>query len=109
MDNFKEKFNNANTNFDKDRFESITHKSLLANGEQESMIIVMEELAELSQATSKQLRNKGDYYNLIEEMADVIICLQLLKDNYNISKEDLIKSINTKIDRIDNRIKGKIE
>ena len=29
MDNFKEKFNNANTNFDKDRFESITHKSLL--------------------------------------------------------------------------------
>ena len=109
MDNFKEKFNNANTNFDKYRFESITHKSLLANGEQESMIIVMEELAELSQAISKQLRNKGDYYNLIEEMADVIICLQIIKDNYNISKEDLIKSINTKIDRIDNRIKGKIE
>lgn len=109
MDNFKEKFNNANTNFDKDRFESIIHKSLLANGEQESMIIVMEELAELSQAISKQLRNKGDYYNLIEEMADVIICLQIIKDNYNISKEDLIKSINTKIDRIDNRIKGKIE
>ena len=73
------------------------------------MIIVMEELAELSQAISKQLRNKGDYYNLIEEMADVIICLQIIKDNYNISKEDLIKSINTKIDRIDNRIKGKIE
>ena len=48
-------------------------------------------------------------YNLIEEMADVVICLQFLKDNYNISKEDLIKSINTKIDRIDNRIKGKIE
>ena len=63
----------------------------------------------VSQATSKQLRNKGDYYNLIEEMADVVICLQFLKDNYNISKEDLIKSINTKIDRIDNRIKGKIE
>ena len=42
-------------------------------------------------------------------MADVVICLQFLKDNYNISKEDLIKSINTKIDRIDNRIKGKIE
>ena len=109
MDNFKEKFNKANTNFDKDRFESITNKSLLVDGEQESMIIVMEELAELSQATSKQLRNKGDYYNLIEEMADVVICLQFLKDNYNISKEDLIKSINTKIDRIDNRIKGKIE
>lgn len=109
MDNFKEKFDKANINFDKDRFESITHKSLSANGEQESMIIVMEELAELSQATSKQLRNKGDYYNLIEEMADVIISLQLLKDNYNISKEDLIKSINTKIDRIDNRIKRKIE
>lgn len=109
MDNFKEKFDKANTNFDKDRFESITHKSLSANGEQESMIIVMEELAELSQATSKQLRSKGDYYNLIEEMADVIISLQLIKDNYNISKEDLIKSINTKIDRIDDRIKGKIE
>ena len=37
MDNFKEKFNNANTNFDKDRFESITHKSLLVDGEQESI------------------------------------------------------------------------
>lgn len=109
MDNFKEKFDKANTNFDKDRFEYITHKSLSASGEQESMIIAMEELAELSQATSKQLRNKGDYYNLIEEMADVIISLQLIKDNYNISKEDLIKSINTKIDRIDDRIKGKIE
>lgn len=109
MNNFKEKFDKANTNFDKDKFESIIHKSLLVYGEQESMIIVMEELAELSQATSKQLRNKGDYYNLIEEMADVIICLQFLKDNYNISKEDLIKSINTKIDRINNRTKRKLE
>ena len=43
------------------------------------MIINMEELSELTQAISKQLRNQGDYYNLVEEIADVIISIHFLK------------------------------
>lgn len=36
-----------------------------------NLIIVMEELAELGQAISKELRGKGDYHNILEELADV--------------------------------------
>lgn len=36
-----------------------------------NLIIVIEELSELSKEISKQLRDKGDPYNILEELADV--------------------------------------
>lgn len=54
----------------------------------------MEELSELSQAISKEIRGIGDRSNLVEEMADVIICLEILKQIFavtNVEIEEWVK------------------
>lgn len=66
-----------------------------------NLIIVMEELAELQQAISKELRDKGDSVNLLEELADVQICIHFVQDICNISDEDLNKAMNIKLKRLE--------
>lgn len=55
-------------------------------GKKAQTMIHMEECAELIQAISKMDRYGGDaeYENLVEEMADVLICLQQLQMIYEI-------------------------
>lgn len=50
-----------------------------------SMIIAMEELAELQQAISKGLRGKLDNDNLHEEVADVLIILEWVKHYFKMN------------------------
>lgn len=67
-----------------------------------NLIIVMEELAELGQAVSKELRGKGDYHDLLEEMADVQLCIYYLQEICGIKDEELYKALTVKTNRIDN-------
>nr|DAD77401.1 MAG TPA: NTP-PPase-like protein [Siphoviridae sp. ctulf7] len=70
----------------------------------------MEECAELIQAISKSIRYEwNDEYagtfnsnkdNLIEEMADVMICIQILQSAYDIEDKDLNNMIQIKEDRL---------
>ena len=69
-------------------------------------LVAMEELAELQKAISKLVRNseektkslefKGLRHNLIEEMADVIICMDQLKEYYNINHAEIQSTIASK-------------
>jgi len=59
----------------------------------------MEELAELSQQVSKKLRGKENAVELLEEMADVSICLEMLRYMSNIPKYQLNDAINVKLRR----------
>lgn len=69
-------------------------------------LVAMEELAELQKAISKLVRNseektkslefKGLRHNLIEEMADVIICMDQLKEYYKIKASDIQTIIDSK-------------
>ncbi len=55
---------------------------------------------ELVQAVSKRLRGKPDPDdNLAEEMADVVICLHLLQDMYDVTDERLEWWIDRKTER----------
>lgn len=54
-----------------------------------NLIIVMEELAELSQAIAKELRDKGDNINLLEELADVQLGIYYIQEIFSISDEHL--------------------
>ena len=56
-------------------------------------------MKELSQAISKYYRNKPDRLNLIEEIGDMVICIESLKQLYSIEDEEICKAINVKIDR----------
>ena len=59
----------------------------------------MEECAELTQAISKFYRDKPDRINLIEEMGDILICIESLKQLYGITDGEINKAVNLKIDR----------
>ena len=59
----------------------------------------MEEMAELQQQISKQIRGYDDRYGLLEEMADVYISLKLLESIFNVTPEEMQKAINVKLAR----------
>ena len=67
--------------------------------------IVIEELSELQKELCKDLRGYNRREEIKEEMADVYICLQLLKEIYNFSDEDLEKMYERKMKRNIERIK----
>lgn len=74
-------------------------------------MVAIEEMSELTKELSKQKRGKGDRAHIIEEIADVYICLEMLEQMNGITREELYEWIDKKVDRIDKRIKseGKIE
>lgn len=73
-------------------------KIIEKNGIPRQCIVAMEECSELQKAISKMLRyHTGDKFvlyepkaNLIEEMADVIICIQQLQVMYDISTQEIM-------------------
>lgn len=74
----------------KDKQQAVWRESIEKYGKTMQSIVCMEECSELIQAISKRLRGKpGAIDNLAEEMADVTICLYLLKEMYGITDERL--------------------
>lgn len=78
-------------------------------GIEKQSLVAMEELAELQKAISKLVRNpeektkplefKGLRNNLIEEMADVLICMDQLIEFYQIQRVDIQDTIQAKQER----------
>lgn len=66
------------------------------------LIVCMEELAELTQAISKELRGKHNQEHLLEEVSDVYLMLENLKLIYNLTDEDIEKVIKEKQERTKN-------
>ena len=95
---FEEKFELANEIISP-LFKTEIKKSNEQLGEKTKLVICMEEAAKLSQAISKYYRNKPDRLNLIEEIGDMVICIESLKQLYSIEDKEICKAINVKIDR----------
>ncbi len=72
-------------------------------GEVPQMLMAIEEMAELTQAINKTLR-KGEYIeNLAEEMADVEIMLEQLKEIFG-NSEKVEEQKNIKLERLKSRV-----
>lgn len=82
----------------------IIKRSIEHYGKDVQSTVCMEECAELIQAISKQKRGKPDKSNLAEEIADVIICIEILKQIYNITEDEIYSWVITKQERIIRRI-----
>ena len=76
----------------------------------EILVIPMEEKAELTQHLSKIVRKKetADNLGLLEELADVQICIDNLKQYFNIDEETFKYAIDVKLDKAANKIKNVI-
>jgi len=78
-------------------------------------MVHMEECGELIQAISKmrRVKNKGGddteaYYNLVEEMADVLICLEQIQETYGIYDTEIQAMVFKKCRRQEERIYGHV-
>ena len=82
----------------------VVQRSIEHYGKDVQSTVCMEECAELIQAISKEKRGKSDKDHLAEEMADVIICIEMLKQIYNITEDEIYSWVITKQERIIRRI-----
>lgn len=71
----------------------------LKEGGRTQEIVWIEELGELQHEITKSLRGMRNITHLIEEFADVLICLEQLKIKYNISDDELQEWIDYKYKR----------
>lgn len=69
------------------------------NGKEVISVLVIEECSELQKEITKMMRERGNKMNLLEEMADVYICLAELRWCYGITDHDLNTMIMRKITR----------
>ena len=77
-------------------------KAIKTFGGDMQKIVAIEELAELQQALSKDIRGKE--HNVEEEIADVFIMLMQLELMYDRNK--IKEWIDKKIERLDKRLRG---
>ena len=83
----------------------VVQRSIEHYGKDVQSTVCMEECAELIQAISKEKRGKSDKDHLAEEMADVIICIEMLKQIYNVTDDEIYSWVITKQERTIERIK----
>lgn len=88
--------------------KGIIEKSIKHYGEEIQSTVCMEECAELIQVISKAKRGKLDTDNMIEEIADVLICIEMLKQIYNISDYSIENWIDRKQERILRRMEDRV-
>lgn len=92
---------NSSVKIDKE----IVKDSIVYYGKDVQSTVCMEECAELIQTISKQKRGKPDKNHLAEEMADVLISIELLKEIYDVSNEQINEWVDKKQKRIRSRMK----
>ena len=102
--NFFEQMKSGINFSEQEKFDIIS-ESLKRCPKRIKTVVCMEELAELTQELSKQIRNEGNYYGLLEEIADVYICLGMIRRLYDIEPAIMKKAIDVKLAREKERIK----
>lgn len=87
--------------------KDIVKSSIARYGKNLQSIVCMEELAELAKEVSKQLRRSGNKECLIEEIADVCVCIEMITQLYDINSVEVQKMIDFKQNRMLLRMDGK--
>lgn len=85
---------------------NVVQNSIKHYGSDLQTTVCMEECSELIQAISKMKRGKDSRDNLIEEMADVMICMDILKQVYGVSDNEIQNYVCQKQDRCVERMKS---
>lgn len=77
--------------------------AILAFGEQNQLIVAIEELSECQKEICKILRGGEDFRNLAEEVADATIMLEQIRLMFNIN-DCVCNFMDEKIKRLDDRV-----
>ena len=87
-------------------FNNTLFEALIDKFGDKQLIVAIEELSELQKELCKHLRGKTDVDHIVEEIADVCIMLCQLMLYFNISETDVLKVIDEKIKRTEERLLG---
>ena len=79
-------------------------KAMLAFGEQNQLIVAVEELSECQKEICKILRGGEDFRNLAEEVADATIMLEQIRLMFKIN-DCVCNFMDEKIKRLEDRVK----
>lgn len=77
------------------------------NGHKMQTVIAIEEMSELTKELTKSIRGEDRHKEILEETADVMICIRQIKEMYNLKDEELQNMINRKLDRLRERLEEK--
>ena len=86
-----------------DRCKTYTN-AMLAFGEQNQLIVAVEELSECQKEICKIIRGGEDFRNLAEEVEDATIMLEQIRLMFNIN-DCVCNFMDEKIKRLDERVK----
>ena len=64
-----------------------------------NLVVTMEELAELQQEVSKWYRGKPNPTGMLEEIADVLVCIMCLQEICGFSTSDIYQAMNVKLNK----------
>ena len=88
-----------------DEFDFVIRLAIDRYGHIGQTVVAIEELSELTKELTKQIRGKGNHEHLVEEVADVLICVKQVKEMYNISEDELAETVRKKVSRLHKRMK----
>ena len=77
------------------------------NGHKMQTVIAIEEMSELTKELTKSIRGEDRHEEILEETADVMICIRQIQEMYNLKDEELQNMINRKLDRLRERLEEK--
>ena len=92
---FIEKMSNENGNVNE--WPKLIEETCLKDGQITKGLITAEECSELIKEVTKMARCKGDRNNLLQELADVIVCGMFQCYFNGFTKEELIKAVSVKL------------
>ena len=71
-----------------------------------NIIIVIEELSELTKELTKALRNKYDFTGILEELADVSLAVDYIKEIFDITDKELEYARSIKMTELYKKLSG---
>ena len=80
-------------------YDDILKKNIELNGELTELIVLMEELSELTKEITKYIRYGNNRQTIVEELADVMVMCRQLMIMLMIGEEELAEEIEKKIRR----------
>ena len=69
-------------------------------------VIVVEELAELTKELTRALRNKGDIIGILEELADVSLGIDYIRELFDITDKELEYARSIKMTELQKKLSG---
>lgn len=85
---------------------TIFEKAIETYGADLQKQVAIEEMAELTKEICKDFRGIGDREHILEEIVDVSIMLEQLQIMYDISTSEMLRAVESKVKRLEERLKG---